>query len=158
MVSLSSVAARQGKINFADLQGSNYNAMQVYSQSKLACLMFAFELQRRSEAGKWGVTSIAAHPGISRTDLLHNGPGSRSAYGMFRSLFWFMFQPAAQGALPTLYAATSPMAKGGGYYGPGGFGEANGFPSLSKVPPLANDTSVTERLWRVSEELAEVNF
>ena len=85
--------------------------MAVYSQSKLANLMFAFELQRRSDAAKWGITSVAAHPGIARTDLLHNAPGRFSVMGIARSLLWFLFQPAAQGALPTLFTATSPEAE-----------------------------------------------
>src|SRR5690606_22798072 len=85
VVSLSSVAARDGKINFADMQFSkNYVPMAAYGQSKIACLIFARELQRRSVAGNWGVTSLAAHPGISRTDLLHNSPGRMSAAGLAR--------------------------------------------------------------------------
>ena len=114
VVTLSSVAARQGKLNFADLQsGAKYVPMEAYSQSKLACLMFALELQRRSEAGNWGIASLAAHPGVSRTDLLHNAPGRWSATGMARTYLWFLFQPAWQGALPTLYAATAPTAVAG---------------------------------------------
>ena len=159
VVSLSSVAARQGKIDFGDLQGrTNYNAMAAYSQSKIACLMFAFELQRRSEAGNWGVTSLAAHPGISRTELLNNGPGKRSLEGRMRSLLWFLFQPVWQGALPTLFAATAPEAKGGAYYGPHGLSETRGYPALAKVPPQVLDTAVAERLWALSEELAAVKF
>jgi NAD(P)-dependent dehydrogenase (short-subunit alcohol dehydrogenase family) len=159
VISLSSVAARQGKIDFDDLQSeANYNPMRAYSQSKLACLMFAFELQRQSDAAGWGVTSIAAHPGISRTDLLHNSPGRWSPSGLARSFLWFLFQPAAQGALPTLYAATAPEAQPGAYYGPDKMGEMRGYPGLSKVPPQAADTSVAERLWQVSEELAGVTF
>ncbi|KKB13710.1 short-chain dehydrogenase [Devosia geojensis] len=159
VVSLSSVAARQGKIDFDDLQSQKaYNPMQAYSQSKLACLMFAFELQRQSDAGGWGLASIAAHPGISRTDLLHNSPGRWSPSGLARSFLWFLFQPAAQGALPTLHAATAPTAKGGAYYGPDGMGEMRGYPGLSKVPPQAADQAVAERLWQISEELAGVAF
>ncbi len=118
VVTLSSIAAK-GKnvaIDFDDLQAErNYKPMPVYSQSKLACLMFALEFQRRSEEAGWGITSIAAHPGISRTDLLHNAPGRRSAQGLLRSLLWFLFQPASQGALPALFAATSQHARGGKY-------------------------------------------
>lgn len=159
VVSLSSVAARQGKIDFGDLQSrSNYNAMAAYSQSKIACLMFAFELQRRSEAGNWGVTSIGAHPGVSRTELLNNGPGRRSAEGRIRALLWFLFQPVWQGALPTLFAATAPEAKGGAYYGPHALSETRGYPTLAKVPPQATDAGVAERLWALSEELAGVRF
>jgi|TARA_A100001391_G_scaffold160443_1_gene119099 NAD(P)-dependent dehydrogenase (short-subunit alcohol dehydrogenase family) len=159
VVSLSSIAARQGKIDFADLQSqAAYVPMQAYSQSKLACLMFAFELQRRSEAGGWGVSGFAAHPGVSRTDLLHNAPGRMSVSGITRSALWFLFQPAAQGALPTLYAATAPQAKPGAYYGPNGLSETRGHPAPSKIPPQATDRAVAERLWDVSEELAGVGL
>lgn len=159
VVSLSSVAARAGEINFDDLQAERaYKPMPVYSQSKIACLMFALELQRRSVAGGWGVTSIASHPGVARTDLLHNGPGQSSIEGRIRSMAWFLFQPVWQGALPTLYAATSPDARPGGYYGPHALGETRGYPTDAKVPPQAEDRSVAERLWRVSEQLASVSF
>ena len=158
VVNLSSVAARQGAIDFSDLQSTNYIPMRAYSQSKLACLMFALELQRRSAASGWGVTSIAAHPGVSRTDLLHNAPGEGSLAGMVRSWLWFLFQPAAQGALPTLYAATAPEAKGGGYYGPHALGETRGHPAPAKLPAAATDIAVAQRLWDESERLAGVSF
>ena len=138
VVTLSSVAVRGGNaaINFSDLQAEHdYKPMPVYSQSKLACLMFALELQRRSKSAGWGITSIAAHPGISRTDLLHNGPGTGERPRRLRSLLWFLFQPAAQGALPTLFAATSNAARGGAYYGPHKFGETRGYPQYRKSPP-----------------------
>jgi NAD(P)-dependent dehydrogenase (short-subunit alcohol dehydrogenase family) len=159
VITLSSVAARAGKINFGDLQSEKaYVPMEAYGQSKLACLMFAFELLRRSSASHWGITSIGAHPGVSRTDLLHNSPGRWSAAGMARSFLWFMFQPAAQGALPTLYAATAPHAAPGGYYGPSRFNEIRGLPAPAKIPAQATDTSVANRLWQVSEQLAGVAF
>ncbi|WPB81130.1 SDR family oxidoreductase [Archangium violaceum] len=159
IVTLSSVAARDGAIDFDDLHATrSYQPMRAYGQSKLACLLFAFELQRRSEANRWGVSSIAAHPGISRTDLLHNAPGRWSAAGMARTLMWFMFQPASQGALPTLFAATSPEARAGAYYGPHKMNEMRGFPALAKVPPQAEDRTAANRLWRVSEELTGVTF
>ena len=159
VVTLSSIAARNGAIDFDDLNAERrYKPMPVYSQSKLACLMFAIELQRRSEAGGWGVASIAAHPGISRTDLLHNAPGRRSVMGMMRTFLWFMFQPASQGALPTLFAATSPQAEPGAYYGPDGMSEARGHPALSKVPALALNQAAAARLWLVSEELTATHF
>jgi NAD(P)-dependent dehydrogenase (short-subunit alcohol dehydrogenase family) len=159
VVSLSSVAATTGAIDFDDLNAErSYKPMPVYSQSKIACLMFAFELERRSKAGGWGVTSIAAHPGIARTDLLHNAPGRWSAHGIARSMLPFLFQPASQGALPTLFAATSPDAKGGAYYGPDKMGETRGFPTLAKVPPNALDEAVAARLWEMSEALTGVRF
>lgn len=159
VINLSSVAARQGTIDFDDLQAEqNYQPMPAYAQSKLACLLFAFELQRRSTAAGWGITSIAAHPGISRTDLLTNAPGRRSMSGLARTWLWFLFQPAAQGALPTLYAATAPQATPGAYYGPDKFSETRGYPALANVPVRARDTAVAARLWEVSEELTGVRF
>ena len=159
IVSLSSVAARAGNIDFDNLNSTHsYAAMRAYSQSKLACLMFALELQRRSDAMAWGVRSIASHPGVARTDLLHNGPGRRSAHGLARTLLPFLFQPADRGALPTLYAATAPDAAGGAYYGPDGIAEVRGHPTLAKVPAQALDQAVAARLWQVSEELVGVSF
>lgn len=159
VVSLSSVAAPQGAIDFDDLNAErSYKPMPVYAQSKLACLMFAFELQRLSDEAGWGVTSIAAHPGVSRTDLLHNGPGRNSIHGFARSYLPFLFQPAHRGALPTLFAATSPDAKPGGYYGPDGMAEIRGYPTEAKIPPQALDTSVATRLWEASEALTGARF
>ncbi len=159
VVSLSSVAARSGAINFDDLQARHgYRPMSVYGQSKLACLMFALELQRRSDAGGWGIQSIPAHPGVSRTDLLPNGAGAWSAAGIARRYMWFLFQPAAQGALPTLFAATSPQARGGAYYGPDKFGETRGYPVLARIPPQALDQNVAAKLWLESEALTGAVF
>lgn len=159
VVTLSSIAARNGTIDFEDLNSQkSYRPMPVYSQSKLACLMFALELQRRSESAGWGVTSVAAHPGIARTDLLHNAPGRRSAVGMMRSLLWFLFQPASRGALPTLFAATSPNATGGAYYGPDGLSETRGFPAPAKMPPQALDPAASARLWDVSQKFTGMAF
>lgn len=159
VVSLSSVAARQGAIDFDNLNAeAGYKPMPVYAQSKLACLMFAFELQRRSDAAGWRIASIAAHPGVSRTNLLLNGPGRDSIQARVRSLLPFLFQPAARGALPTLFAATSPDAKPGGYYGPDGMAEVRGYPDAAKAPPRALDQAVAARLWQVSEALTGVRF
>jgi NAD(P)-dependent dehydrogenase (short-subunit alcohol dehydrogenase family) len=159
IVALSSVAARAGVIDFDNLNSTRgYAAMRAYSQSKLACLMFALELQRRSDALDWGLRSIASHPGIARTELLHNGPGRRSAHGLARTLLPFLFQPVNRGALPTLYAATAPEAAAGAYYGPDGIAEVRGYPTLAKVPARALDQAVAARLWEVSEELVGVSF
>ena len=159
VVSVSSVAARGGRIDFDDLQAErDYKPMPVYSQSKLACLMFALELQRRSDDMGWGINSIAAHPGVSRTDLLHNAPGRFSAQGLIRTYMWFLFQPAARGALPTLYAATDPSARAGAYYGPDGLGEIRGLPAAAKVPEAAKDIDAAFKLWEVSERLSDIRF
>lgn len=159
VVTVSSVANRAGAINFDDLQSkSSYNPMKAYSQSKLANLMFALELQRQSEKHGWGITSMAAHPGVSRTKLLITGAGRWSGPGIMRTFLPFLFQPPAQGALPTLYAATSPDAKGGVYYGPNKMGETRGFPSIAKIPTQAKDLKAAVKLWEISQELAKVEF
>lgn len=159
VVSLSSVAAREGAIDFEDINAEEaYRPMAAYAQSKLACLIFALELQRRSDAQHWGLASIAAHPGVARTELLHNAPGRWSAMGLARSLLWFLFQPAAQGALPTLYAATAPDAVPGGYYGPHALSETRGYPVAARIPPQALDPAVAARLWALSENVTGVRF
>ncbi|UAL09883.1 SDR family oxidoreductase [Caulobacter segnis] len=159
VVTVSSVAARGGEINFNDLNAERgYQPMPVYSQSKLACLMFALELQRRSDAAGWGVASLAAHPGIARTDLLFNAPGRASAVSRVRSLLWFLFQPAARGALPTLFAATAPDARGGAYYGPDRLGETRGYPTRARFPAPALDALAAARLWAISEQMTGVRF
>lgn len=158
VVALSSVAARQGAIDFDDLQAERaYRPMPVYAQSKLACLLFAFELQRRSDRHGWGIASMAAHPGIARTELLHNGPGRRSLQGLMRSWLWFLFQPAAQGAWPSLFAATSPDALKGGYYGPDRLSETRGHPARATAPRAALDPEVASRLWERSAALTGIS-
>jgi NAD(P)-dependent dehydrogenase (short-subunit alcohol dehydrogenase family) len=159
VVPLSSVAARQGKIDFANLQAErSYSPMTNYSQTKLACLMFGFELQRRSDANGWGITSIVAHPGVSRTELINNGPGQASVEGFARRYLSFLFQPVAMGALPSLFAATAPDASPGGYYGPKGMMEVRGEVGEASRPNQSLDVAVARRLWDVSEELSGVRF
>ncbi len=127
--------------------------MVAYSQSKLTCLMFGLELQRRSTAAGCGFTSVIAHPDVARTDLLHNAPGRWSGIGVIRTLLWFLFKPAAQGALPTLFAATSPDTEPGGYYGPDALSETRGYAAPARIPPAALDEAVARRLWDVSDKL-----
>ncbi len=159
VVTVSSIANRSGVINFDDLQSAtSYVPGKAYSQAKLANLMFALELQRQSDKHGWGITSIAAHPGVSRTNLLITGAGKWSGPGIARTFFPFLFQPQSQGALPTLYAATSPDAKGGVYYGPNKMSETRGFPAIAKIPAQALDENVAAELWEVSQVLAGVEF
>ena len=121
--------------------------------------MFALQLQQRSDGAGWGVASLAAHPGISRTDIVANGPGAKSAMSRILGVVGpLVTQPAAQGALPTLFAATSPKAKGGGYYGPSGLNGLKGWPAPSKIPPKAEDAASRARLWETSEQLAGIRF
>jgi NAD(P)-dependent dehydrogenase (short-subunit alcohol dehydrogenase family) len=117
VVNLSSLAHRSGTINLDDLQSTrSYVPWKAYSQSKLAMLMFALELQRRSDATGWDLMSNAAHPGYARTDLIANGPGAGGLlWQLSKSLQPLVSHSAAEGALPTLFAATSPRAEPGGY-------------------------------------------
>ncbi|AUW57275.1 short chain dehydrogenase [Sphingobium sp. SCG-1] len=159
VVSVSSVAARSGSVDWDDWNATaSYSAMPVYARSKIACLMFGFEFERRSGAAGWKISSIAAHPGVARTELLHNGPGRGSLHSRVRSLLPFLFQPAAQGALPLLYAATSPNARAGGYYGPDRLGETRGHPTEAKIPPQALDSAAIKQLWALSEDATGVRF
>ncbi len=167
VVTLSSLTNRIATINFDDLQSEHsYRPQRAYGQSKLATLLFAMELNRRSLRYDWGIRSNAAHPGATLTNLQTTGPtlgrGSstlleRLGMRLTRMIpgFW---QEIAQGALPTLYAATSPLALGGGYYGPGGFGELTGTPAPARIPRKAQDENTARRLWQVSEELTGVHF
>lgn len=156
---VSSSRALMGGINFADLQlAENYDYGAAYNNSKLAILMLAFELQRRSAAEGWGISSMAAHPGIARTNLVPDGPGLDSMEGRNHRYMPFLFQPASQGALPTLYAATSPDAVAGGYYGPNGAMELGGLPGWAAIPATADDQNMAARLWGELERLSGVTF
>lgn len=169
VVSLSSLAARQsGKIHFDDPQfEKSYAAMSAYGQSKLAVLMFALELDRRSRAAGWGIVSNAAHPGLTKTNLQIAGPShGRDKPALMERLYrasWrftpFLWQEIDEGILPALYAAAAPHAQGGAFYGPRGFYEAaGGGVRLAKVPERARNEADCQRLWELSERLTGVSY
>jgi NAD(P)-dependent dehydrogenase (short-subunit alcohol dehydrogenase family) len=162
VVSLSSGAARVGRIDFDDLQSERrYRPIPAYAQSKLANLLFALELDRLSERNGWGIMSTAAHPGATHTNLQTSGPSmgrDRASLTMRISKFLPVWQEVPQGCLPTLHAATSSEATGGGYYGPGGPFELRGDPAPATIPKRAKDPGTAARLWVVSEELTKVRF
>ena len=159
VVTLSSGASHQGKINFDNLQGERvYKPMlQAYAQSKLADLIFARELQRRLKAVGSPILSTAAHPGYAVTNLQadHLGLGMKMMLAVMKP---FLSQDAAHGALPTLYAAVAAEAVAGGYYGPDGFMEGKGYPTAAPIPKRALDETVAKRLWGESERLTRVRF
>ena len=144
---------------FDDLQlERSYDYAAAYNHSKLANLLLAFELHRRSQVQGWKINSLAAHPGVARTNLIPDGPGLESREGQrFRNMP-MMFQPAERGALPVLYAATSPDAAGGAYYGPKSFGGLRGLPGKAPIPPAADDIDASARLWAALESLSGVSF
>lgn len=159
VVTLASIAAARGRINFDDLQSEQaYDPYSAYAQSKLAGLMFAFELHRRSTAHGWGVQSIAAHPGVAVTELIARGPGLDSEFGRNWAKDRERYHSAAQGALPTLYAATAHEAQAGAYYGPVGKDEKRGPLGLARVPAAAKDAEAAARLWSTTEQLTNVSF
>ncbi len=166
VVQLSSIAHRRGQIRLDDLNWTHgYKPWPVYGQSKLAMLMFGLELDRRSAANGWGLTSVVAHPGYARTGLIENGPLVRSpiARAGLRYIFRPLIEPlvshsAADGALPILMAATDPTVRGGAYLGATQMNELKGPPGPAKAEPQALDADVAARLWTASEQMTGVRF
>ena len=162
IVTVSSGAHMFGKINFDDLQGErSYSKWGAYGQSKLANLLFAYELQRRLAASGSGAISVVAHPGYASTNLQSVGPemaGSRIGKRTMAAANRVLAQSAAMGALPEVYAATSLAVRGGDYIGPEGFMGQRGFPKKVKSNARSYDQAVAARLWAVSEELTGVRY
>jgi NAD(P)-dependent dehydrogenase (short-subunit alcohol dehydrogenase family) len=161
IVAISSNAGKYGKIAFDNLQSERrYRPMfGAYTQSKLADLIFAVELQRRLTAAHSPILSVAAHPGYAVTNLHDSGPGTgTSPIKVLLNLLHPLSQDAHHGALPTLFAAVSPAAQPGGYYGPDGFLETKGDPTAATIVAAAKDQAVAARLWEQSERLTGVTF
>ena len=156
IVHVSSGAAYFGRITFDDLQGeTRYRPWDAYGQSKLANAMTALELQRQLEEEGSNVLSLVAHPGLARTNLQPTSVAAKNAKveGLAYRLMDPLFQSAAMGSLPQLFAATAPDAKAGVFYGPGGFGNLRGYPTVCRMPPRALDAEACARLWSVSAAL-----
>jgi NAD(P)-dependent dehydrogenase (short-subunit alcohol dehydrogenase family) len=161
VVTVSSNAHRAGRMNFEDLNSSRrYRKTTAYGQSKLANLMFTYELQRRLSAAGAQTIAVAAHPGTARTDLTrHLSAVSNAAMGpRFSSLNSWFVQGAAMGALPTLRAATDPDAVGGTYYGPDGFGQLTGYPVVVTSTTRSHNRQAQRRLWAESEQLTGITY
>lgn len=163
VVSHSSGAHTAGEMDFEDLhREQSYGKWEAYGQSKLANLLFAYELQRRFDAA--GITdtlSVACHPGYADTNLQYRGPeemGSTLRYGMMRAANAVFAQSAEQGALPLLYAATASDVEGGAYYGPGGLMNMRGPPERQESNADSRDESDADRLWAVSEAVTDVEY
>ena len=157
VVTISSMIHRAGRIHFDDLQlERKYGRSRSYGQSKLANLMFTYELQHRLAAAGAGTIAVAAHPGGSRTDWSRHLPlVIRIANKLTEPLF---MQSADKGAWPTLRAATDPSVQGGEYYGPDGFTKTRGYPKRDKSSRRSHDVEAQRRLWAVSEELTRVGY
>jgi NAD(P)-dependent dehydrogenase (short-subunit alcohol dehydrogenase family) len=161
-----SIAARTGKIDFDDLQSERrYSPVRSYGQSKLATMLFGLELDRRSRANGWGLTSNVAHPGLTSTNLQAAGPNmGRKRPSLMDpivrrlSRWGFLVQTVDHGVLPSLYAVTSPQAQGGRFYGPAGFLHLTGTAAEEPIYRSSRDESIAARLWDESTRLARVEF
>ncbi len=156
VINVSSVAHRIGRIDFEDLDGvRRYQRWARYGQSKVANLLFTYELQRRLETGGAPTEALAAHPGGSATNLYRNaGP----IMMFLQPLVKRFTQPALMGALPSLRAATDREARGGQYYGPDGFSEASGFPIVVHSNSYSHRSDVATQLWETSQQLTGVTY
>src|SRR3954449_6851826 len=162
VVTMSSGAHAYGRIRFGNLQGErHYQRWLAYGQSKLANLLFAFELARRAASADLDLTSVAAHPGYAATNLqlqageMEDNPLKKATWSVANRLF---AQSDAQGALPALYAATMPDVVGGEYFGPDGHGGMHGYPTRAPTTRAARNRELAARLWAVSEELTGVSY
>lgn len=166
VVSVSSISHSHRRIDFDDLQFErNYSSSRAYGTTKLACLMFALELQRRSHAARSTLISVAAHPGVSATPIAsgwksenRRGLGSRFELWGYNTMIALFGQTAGEGAKSLVYAASAPGVVGGGYYGPTGFKQMGGPPGRVQPARHALDEAVAARLWEASEHLTGVCY
>lgn len=162
IVTVSSGMHKRGTIDFDDPMGeTEYDPWEHYAQSKLANLLFAYELDRRLGRADEPIESVGAHPGYAATQLQYRAPrmtSSRLRLLAMRIANKLIAQSAERGALPILYAATAPGVEGGGYYGPGGFMNLRGAPERQEVAPQARDRETAKRLWERSADLTGVTY
>jgi len=160
VVNVSSMAHKSGIMDFENLlfeNGKDYSPMKAYGRSKLSNLLFTYELQRFFEKNKIDCMAIAAHPGVSDTNLfVHASP--KWAMNLLRPLILMMIQPASMGALPEIQAAVDQNAKGGEYYGPNGKREVKGYPVVVQSNAASHDKESARKLWEISEKLTGVNI
>lgn len=166
VVTVSSMVHGRGRIDWGDLQmESGYRAQRAYNQTKLANLFFAREFQRRIDLAGGKIASMAVHPGVAQTSIGDNRRqlgryrlGDHIVSGILKVVMPYLGQPAAQGALPTIYAAASPDVRGGGFYGPQGFGEMKGAPGPARIKPSGQDMDAAKLLWDLTEQLTGTRF
>ncbi len=157
VVTVSSIAHRYGKLKLDDLQAEkNYEGWAAYGTSKLANLLFSFEMARRLNNAGLPLLSVAAHPGVAKTNILSSGPQmGRKVFRTYLSEFFsnFFAQTDAQGAQPILYACNDSAVQNGDYYGPDGFMELTGAPRKVEARAHARDLEQARQLWTLSESL-----
>ena len=153
----SSLAHERGRIDFDNLNAEkSYSKIGAYGQSKLACLLFAYELKRRIEKAGSNVIAVSSHPGVSKTNLFTNIP--KVAQFLMAPLLPIFTHPPKYAALPTLYAALGPDVKSGDYFGPTGFNGLRGKPGKVKSKPHSYDEKTAAELWDISEKLIGEKF
>ena len=153
IITLSSLSYKWAQIQFDDFHAQKgYSSRKAYGQSKRACLMFAFELQRRLSIADYNILSVAAHPGLCKTNLDQYFPS------FIRTLGSLFLQSAQYGALPVLYAALSKDIKGGEFIGPDGFQQLRGYPTRIDADEYSNDKEVAQHLWKVSQDMTNVFY
>ena len=160
VVNVSSGAHILGSMDFDNLMyedGKGYSGSRAYGRSKLANLLFTYELQRRFEANGINARALAAHPGGSKTNL-QNEVSKQWYMKLILPFMNMMMQDSAMGALPTLRAAADPNANGGEYYGPGGFMEQRGYPVVVQSNAASHNETDAQRLWEVSEQLTGIHY
>lgn len=156
---MASMRGHGGTIDLDDLQKElTYDYIKAYDDTKLANLLLALECDRRSRASGWGITSIAAHPGVARTNIVLDGPGPDTTEGFRFRFIPMMWQDPSVAALPILYAGTSAQAHGGGYYGPQGIGGIFGSPGVTSLPQNAQNPALSVALWSALEQLGKLRF
>jgi NAD(P)-dependent dehydrogenase (short-subunit alcohol dehydrogenase family) len=160
VVTVASNAHKPAKLDLDDLQHEKrYRKWVVYGQTKLANLLFTYELQRRLTAADAPLISVAAHPGTAATNLVRVSAGDNPIKAFVMSTgARFISQSGERGALPQLYAATAPDVQGGEYFGPNGIGEQFGYPKRVDSTPASKDVETARQLWRMSEELTGVTY
>ena len=161
VVTVSSIVHQRGGLDVTDLnfERRGYNSWTSYSQSKIANLLFAFELDRRARAAGLDLVSVAAHPGLADTELASNMMLSRGSSLLAQVADFFnglITQSAERGALPQLYAATAPDVTGGQFYGPDGFQQVRGHPTTVRASRQASDPGTAARVWELTAELSGV--
>lgn len=153
IVTVSSLSYKWAEIQFDDFHATmGYSRRKAYGQSKRACLIFAYELQRRLSAAGYDTRSVAAHPGLSKTNLDQYFPA------LIRPLGSLFLQPAKKGALPVLYAALDKDIQGGEFIGPDGFQEMRGYPTVVDSDENSRDQEIADRLWKASEEMTNMHY
>lgn len=160
VVTVSSIAHKSGVMDTNDLlyeNGVGYTPMKAYGRSKLSNLLFTYELQRFFEKNKIDCMALAAHPGVSDTNLF-NHAAPKWAMSLLRPLALFFIQPASMGVLPELRAAVDPQAKGAQFYGPDGSREMKGFPVLVESTQASHYVEDARKLWEISEKLTGVVY